>query len=84
MMSVGEDLQEFVETVVKEVVDMPDSLRTTLLESDSTVVVELTVDPSDVGKVIGREGRMAHSIRTLLTGVSTKLGKKAILQVVDR
>lgn len=82
-MTVGEELQVFVETVAKEVIDLPEQLRSTLLESANTVVVELEVDPSDVGKVIGREGRMAHAIRTLLTGVSTKLGKKAILQVMD-
>jgi uncharacterized protein len=83
-MTVGEELQEFVETVVREVVDESDEVRTTLLESANTVVVELEVHATDVGKVIGREGRMAHAIRTLLTGVSTKLGKKAILQVMDR
>lgn len=82
-MTVGEELQEFVETVVREVVDESDQVRSTLLESAATVVVELEVHPTDVGKVIGREGRMAHAIRTLLTGVSTKLGKKAILQVMD-
>ena len=83
-MTVGEELQEFVETMVREVVDESDQVRSNLLESASTVVVELEVDPSDIGKVIGRDGRMAHAIRTLLTGVSTKLGKKAILQVMDR
>ncbi len=82
-MTVGEELQEFVETVVREVVDESDEVRSTLLESANTVVVELEVHASDVGKVIGRDGRMAHAIRTLLTGVSTKLGKKAILQVMD-
>ena len=83
-MTVGEELQEFVQTIAREVVDESDRVQSNLLESDSTVVVELEVDPSDVGKVIGRDGRMAHAIRTLLTGVSTKLGKKAILQVMDR
>ncbi len=83
-MTVGEELQEFVETMVREVVDESDKVRSNLLESASTVVVELEVDPSDIGKVIGRDRRMAHAIRTLLTGVSTKLGKKAILQVMDR
>ncbi|MFH1532359.1 MAG: KH domain-containing protein [Pseudomonadota bacterium] len=82
-MTVGEELQVFVEAVVREVVDVPEQVRSNLLESANTVVVELEVDPSDVGKVIGREGRMADAIRILLTGVSTKLGKKAILQVMD-
>ena len=83
-MTVGEQLQEFIEKVVREVVDESEEVQTNLLESDNTVVVELEVASTDVGKVIGREGRMAHAIRTLLTGVSTKLGKKAILQIMDR
>lgn len=83
-MTVGEQLQEFIEKVVREVVDEPEQVRTTLLESDNTVVVELEVASTDVGKVIGREGRMAYAVRILLTGVSTKLGKKAILQIMDR
>jgi predicted RNA-binding protein YlqC (UPF0109 family) len=83
-MTVGEELQMFVEAVVREVVDESEQVRSTLLESENTVVVELEVHPTDVGKVIGRDGRMALAIRTLLTGVSTKLGKKAILQVMDR
>jgi len=83
-MTVGEELQEFVVAVVREVVDEPDNVQSNLLESANTVVVELDVAPSDIGKVIGREGRMADAIRILLTGVSTKLGKKAILQVMDR
>ena len=83
-MTVGEELQGFVESLAREVVDNPELVRTVLLESDATVVVEREVHRSDVGKVIGREGRMADALRVLLTGMSTKLGKKGILQVLDR
>ena len=84
MNSTGQEIQRFVETLVAEIVDKPESVQTSLLESGTTIVLELVVDPADVGKVIGREGRMAQSVRTLLTGVSTKLGKKAVLHIMDQ
>jgi predicted RNA-binding protein YlqC (UPF0109 family) len=84
MNSTGQEIQQFVETLVAEIVDKPECVHTSLLESGTTVVLELVVDPADVGKVIGREGRMAQSVRTLLTGVSTKLGKKAVLHIMDQ
>ena len=79
----GQEIGTFVETVVKAIVDHPDSVKISLLESGSMVVVELTADDSDIGKVIGREGRMAQSLRVLLTALSTKLGKKAVLQILE-
>jgi uncharacterized protein len=82
-MSVGDELKEFVETMTREIVDIPEEVSAAILESGNTVVIELSVAPSDIGKVIGREGRMAQSLRTILGGVSTKLGKKSILQVMD-
>jgi predicted RNA-binding protein YlqC (UPF0109 family) len=84
MNSTGQEIQRFVETLVAEIVDKPECVQTSLLESGTTIVLELVVDPADVGKVIGREGRMAQSVRTLLTGVSTKLGKKAVLHIMDQ
>ena len=79
----GQEIGNFVETVVRAIVDHPDSVKISLLESGSMVVVELSADDSDIGKVIGREGRMAQSLRVLLTALSTKLGKKAVLQILE-
>ncbi len=79
----GQEISAFVETVVRAIVDHPDSVKVSLLESGSMVVVELSADDSDIGKVIGREGRMAQSLRVLLTALSTKLGKKAVLQILE-
>lgn len=79
----GQEIGNFVETVVRAIVDHPDSVKVSLLESGSMVVVELSADDSDIGKVIGREGRMAQSLRILLTALSTKLGKKAVLQILE-
>lgn len=84
MNSTGNEIQSFVRVLIEQIVDKPECVQTQLLESGSTVVLECAVDPSDVGKVIGKEGRMAQSLRVLLTGVSTKLGKKAVLQILDQ
>jgi len=82
--SAGSEIQEFITRIARELVDTPEGVKVTILESGSTIIVELTADPSDIGKVIGREGRMAQSMRVLLTAVATKLGKKAVLQIVEK
>lgn len=80
----AQEIEHFVMTVARALVDHPDGVEITLLESGNMVVVELTTAKSDTGKVIGREGRMAQSIRILVTAVATKLRKKAILQILER
>jgi predicted RNA-binding protein YlqC (UPF0109 family) len=80
----GEEIKGFVDTVVRALVDDPTQVNTSVLESGSMVVVELTVAQSDMGVLIGREGRNAQSLRVLLSALSTKNGKKGILQIIDR
>ena len=80
----GEEIREFVERLVHAIVDHPDLVKISVLESGSMVVVELSADQNDIGKVIGREGRMAQSLRVLLTALATKLGKKAVLQILEK
>ena len=79
----GEEIQDFVRTIVSAVVDHPDQVQVNILESGSVVVVELRTNSGDIGKVIGREGRMAQSLRVLLTAVATKLKKKCVLQILE-
>lgn len=76
-------MKELVEYIVKAIVDLPDQVETTTVESGSTVVIELKVAKSDVGKVIGRQGNMARALRIILSNVSTKLGKRAVLQIIE-
>lgn len=80
----GSEIQEFITRIARKLVDAPEGVQVNVIESGSTIIVELTADPSDIGKVIGREGRMAQSMRVLLTAVATKLGKKAVLQIVEK
>ncbi len=80
----GEVIRAFVERIVHCVVDHPEGVKLSILESGTMVVVELSADRADIGKVIGREGRMAQSLRILLTAFATKLGKKAVLQILEQ
>ena len=84
MTKAAEKIRDFVLTVAKSIVDDPEEVNISVLESGSMVVVELSTARTDIGKVIGREGRMAQSLRVLLTAVATKLGKKAVLQILER
>jgi hypothetical protein len=66
-----------------ELVDHPDEVVVTEIAGDNNSLIELRVAKDDIGKVIGKEGRTAQSMRTLLTAVSTKIGKRSHLDIVD-
>jgi predicted RNA-binding protein YlqC (UPF0109 family) len=77
-------LKELIHAIAVELVDQPDQVQVTEVASgDNNTVIELRVAKNDVGKVIGRDGRTAQSMRTILTAVSTKLGRRAHLDIVD-
>ena len=75
--------QQFLEYVVKALVDNPDEVKVFEVEGEVTSVIELRVAKSDLGKVIGKEGRTARAMRTLLTAASTKLKKRAMLEIIE-
>lgn len=76
-------MKELIETIAKALVDQPGAVRVAEAERGSNLVVELAVARDDIGKVIGRDGRTAQSMRTLLTAASAKLGRRAQLEIVD-
>lgn len=76
-------MKELVEVIVKAIVDREDDIRLSVVESDSTVVIELSVAKEDMGKVIGRDGTMAWALRTLVTNAAAKHRKRAVLQILD-
>ena len=76
-------MQAFLEQVVKGLVDHPDEVNITEVEQERTTVYELRLDPSDVGRVIGRSGRTVNAIRTLLQAGSAKAGKFTRLDIID-
>jgi predicted RNA-binding protein YlqC (UPF0109 family) len=75
--------QEFVETVVKAIVDNPNDVKTSRSVDEMGVLIELTVNPEDMGKIIGKEGRTAKSIRTLLRVLGAKNNARVNLKIVE-
>lgn len=75
--------QEFVEYVVQTLVDNPDKVKTDRKIDERGVLIELTVDPADMGKIIGKEGKTAKSIRTLLRVVGAKNDARVNLKIIE-
>ena len=76
-------MKELIEYVAKALVDTPDSVDVKEIEGEKTIVYELRVGAGDLGKVIGREGRTAKAIRTIVTAASMKRGKRAVLEILE-
>jgi uncharacterized protein len=76
-------LKELVEHIVKKLVDKPESVVVTEISGEQATIVELRVAPEDLGKVIGKEGRTARAIRTLLHAAATKERKRAVLEILE-
>ena len=75
-------MQEIVEYLAKGLVDKPDEVRVERVERDGAVVLELHVAPDDVGKVIGRQGRIARALRTIVRASGARSNERALLEIV--
>ena len=75
-------MKELVEYIVKAIASYPDEVKVTEEDEDGRVILRLEVAPDDKGKVIGRQGRVAQSIRVLLRVAAVKRGTRAILEIV--
>jgi len=76
-------MKTLVETIAKALVDDPTKVNATEETEEDTLVIKLTVAKEDMGRIIGKEGRTAKAIRTILNAVSTKDNKKATLKIVE-
>ncbi len=76
-------MKELIEYIAKALVDNPDDVSVNEVEGEVTSVIELKVAKTDLGKVIGKEGRTARAMRTLLTAASTKINKRAVLEIIE-
>ena len=77
-------MKEFIEFIAKHLVDSPDQVKVDEKESeDNKVTLSLKVQSDDVGKVIGKQGKTAQAMRTLLTAIAAKDGKRAMLEILD-
>jgi predicted RNA-binding protein YlqC (UPF0109 family) len=76
-------MKELVEAIAKALVDNPEHVQVKAVEGEQVTVLELRVDPSDLGKVIGRQGRTAKSIRTILGAAGMKIKKRLTLEILE-
>ena len=75
--------KELVEHIAKGLVDDPDKVEVNVIEGEKSTILELRVAESDVGKVIGKHGRIAKAVRTILSASATKSGKRVVLEILD-
>lgn len=79
----GGDMRALVEQIARALVDEPEQVSVQAVEEEQATVLELRVAPNDLGKVIGKQGRTARSIRTLLGAAGMKLHKRFTLEIVE-
>jgi predicted RNA-binding protein YlqC (UPF0109 family) len=76
-------MKELLELIARSLVDHPDDVDVTEIDGDDQTLLELKVAPDDLGKVIGKQGRTARSIRTILSSVGTKLDKRIVFEIIE-
>lgn len=79
----SESMKELVEYVVKALVDHPEQVKVSEVHGENTSVIELSVAKEDMGKVIGKQGRTAVAIRTILSNASMKVRRRSVLEIVE-
>lgn len=76
-------MKEMLETLVKSLVDFPEKVSVNEVEGDKFTTLELRVDPSDMGKIIGRQGRIIRAVRTLMKAYATKANKRLNVEIIE-
>jgi len=76
-------MKELIEYIAKLLVDNPEEVSVTELKGEQTTVIELRVAKEDLGKIIGKQGRTAMAIRTILGAASTKMKKRSVLEILE-
>lgn len=76
-------MKQLIEFIAKSLVDKPDAVEVKEVEGEQTSVIELKVAKEDLGKVIGKQGKTARAMRTILSAASTKLKKRSVLEIIE-
>lgn len=77
------ELKDLVAYIVKSLVDNPDKVTVNEIAGDKSIIYELRVGEGDLGKVIGKEGRTARAVRTIITAAAMKQGKRTVLEILE-
>ena len=75
-------MNELVESMAKSLVDNPDSVVVNEVNGEQSIILKLTVAPEDMGKIIGKQGRIAKAIRTVIKAVAVKQNKRVIVEII--
>ncbi len=76
-------MKDLIAYIAKALVDKPEDVTVTEIEGEQTSVIELKVAKEDLGKVIGKQGRTARAMRTILSAASTKINKRSVLEIIE-
>lgn len=76
-------MKELVEIIAKSLVDNPENVQVTEVNGEQSLILELKVDPEDMGKVIGKQGRIAKAIRTVVKAAAIKENKRVIVEILN-
>ncbi len=79
-----QEMKELIEAIVKPLVDSPDEIEITEIESDNQITYRLYIDKQDIGKVIGKQGRIAKAIRTVVYAAGSNSSKRIQLEINDK
>ncbi|MDX8431206.1 MAG: KH domain-containing protein [Candidatus Algichlamydia australiensis] len=77
-------MKEFVEYIIKNLVDNPDSVKINEIGGSQTKIIELSVEKADIGKIIGKKGKTINAIRTLLMSVASRAGVRVNLEILEK
>ncbi|ATD56211.1 KH domain-containing protein [Clostridium chauvoei] len=76
-------MKELVEVIAKSLVDNPNEVQVNEIQGEQSIILELKVAPADMGKVIGKQGRIAKAIRTVIKAAAVKEDKKVVVEIID-
>lgn len=83
MSTEGNRMRDLLHTLIKPLVNHPDEIKINPVEQGGTVLLEVRVDPEDMGKVIGKGGRRAEAIRTVMKAQATRLRRRVVVEILD-
>lgn len=75
--------KELIEYLARKLVDEPNDVSVNVVEGEKSTILELKVNQADIGKIIGKRGRIAHALRTILFATSMKSGRRVMLEIID-
>ena len=77
------EMKDLITYIAKSLVDQPDLVKVTEVEGETTSIIELSVAKEDIGKIIGKQGKTATAIRTIMNAASKKMKRSAVLEIID-